>query len=158
MKDVDWLRASASAERVAEIAGETDSELLFAWMLTRLDDAGVSASPAGPETDRALGRSPGRGVNVQASVFNFLLSDGATTYAHRFGRSMFLLERQPEDTVVSSRTSRDGTVLETPWSPRRSAVFVASERITDEPWQSIEDGTLLRIERIPSPTWRLVAT
>jgi len=49
-------------------------------------------------------------------------------------------------------------VLETPWSARRSAVFVASERMTDEPWQSIEDGTLLRIERAPTPHWRLVAT
>ncbi len=159
VKDVDWLRASASAERVAEIAGETDSELLFAWMLTRLDDAGVSACPAGPETDRALGAIARAGRERPGfGAFNFLLSDGATTYAHRFGRSMFLLERHPEDTVVSSRTSRDGTVLETPWSQRRSAVFVASERITDEPWQTIEDGTLLRIERLPSPTWRLVAT
>jgi len=159
VKDVDWLRASASAERVAEIAGETDSELLFAWMLTRLDDAGVSASPAGPETDRALGAIARAGRERPGfGAFNFLLSDGATTYAHRFGRSMFLLERHPEDTVVSSRTSRDGTVLETPWSQRRSAVFVASERITDEPWQTIEDGTLLRIERVPSPSWRLVAT
>jgi predicted glutamine amidotransferase len=69
-----------------------------------------------------------------------------------------LLERSPEDAVVSSRTTRDGTILETPWSPGRAAVFVASERITDEPWQSIEDGTLLRIERTPSPHWRLVAS
>jgi predicted glutamine amidotransferase len=159
VKEVDWLRAGASPERLAEIAGETDSELLFAWMLTRLDEAGVSASPADADTDRALGAIARAGRERPGfGAFNFLLSDGATTYAHRFGRSMFLLERRPEDAVVSSRTSRDGTVLETPWSPARSAIFVASERITDEPWQSIEDGTLLRIERAPAPNWRLVAT
>jgi predicted glutamine amidotransferase len=159
VNDVDWLRAHASSERLAEIAGDTDSELLFAWMLTRLDEAGVTAAPASAETDRALGAIARAGRERPGfGAYNFLLSDGTTTYAHRFGRSMFLLERHPEDVVVASRVSRDGTVLETPWSPRRSAVFVASERITDEPWQSIEDGTLLRIERHPSPSWRLVAT
>jgi glutamine amidotransferase len=159
VKDVDWLRTSASRERLSEIAGETDSELLFAWMLTRLDEAGVTDCPAGPDTDRALGAIARAGrERPNFGAFNFLLSDGATTYAHRFGRTMFLLERHPEDAVISSRTSRDGTVLQTPWSPQRTAVFVASERITDEPWQSIEDATLLRIERAPSPSWRLVAT
>ena len=102
VKDVHWLRANASAERLAEIAGETDSELLFAWMLTRLDEVGVAASPAGAETDRALGAIARAGRERPGfGAFNFLLSDGATTYAHRFGRSMFLLERHPEDVVVS---------------------------------------------------------
>jgi predicted glutamine amidotransferase len=159
VKDVAWLRANASAARLGEIEGETDSELLFAWILTRLDDAGVTDSPAGPATDRAVGAIARAGrERPDFGAFNFLLSDGSATYAHRFGRSMFLLERSPEDAVVSSRTTRDGTIVETPWSPGRSAVFVASERITDEPWQSIEDGTLLRIERTPSPNWRLIAT
>lgn len=159
VKDVEWLRANASGERLAEIAGETDSELLFAWMLTRLDEAGVTGGPASADTDRALGAIARAGRERPTfGAFNFLLSDGATTYAHRFGRSMFLLERRPDDAVVSSRVARDGTVVETPWSNRRSAVFVASERITDEPWQTIEDGTLLRIERSPTPHWRLVAT
>ena len=88
----------ASRERLAEITGDTDSELLFAWMLTRLDEVGATSSPASGETDRAIGAAaraarerPGFGA------FNFLLSDGTTTYAHRFGRSMFLLERHPED-------------------------------------------------------------
>ncbi|HEY5145347.1 MAG TPA: class II glutamine amidotransferase, partial [Polyangiaceae bacterium] len=42
VKDVAWLRANASHVRLAEIQGETDSELLFAWLLTHLDDAGVT--------------------------------------------------------------------------------------------------------------------
>jgi glutamine amidotransferase len=159
VKDIAWLRAGASSERLAEIDGDTDSELLFAWMLTRLDEAGVSGCAANAHTDRALGAIARAGrERPDFGAFNFLLSDGVTTYAHRFGRTMFLLERGPDDAVLSTRTTMDGTVLETPWSHRRSAVFVASERITDEPWQVIEDGTLLRIERLPSPSWRLVAT
>src|SRR5260221_2627801 len=55
IKDVAWLHARASSERLAEISGETDSELLFAWLLTRLDDTGITAQPASPETDRAIG-------------------------------------------------------------------------------------------------------
>ena len=43
----------------------------------------------------------------------------------------------------------------TKWTARRHAVFIASERITDEPWREIDDGTLLRIERTPTP--RIVA-
>ena len=158
VKDVDWLRANVSHERLAEIEGETDSELLFAWVLTRLDQAGVTAAKASPETDRAVAAAA-RAARERAGfgAFNFLLSDGKATYAHRFGRTMFLLEKSPGDTVVARRESRDGTVLETPWSASRSAVLVASERTNDEPWQPIDDGVLLCIERLPSPHVRLVA-
>jgi predicted glutamine amidotransferase len=158
INDVEWLRAQASAERVLEVGGETDSELLFAWLLTRMDEAGVTGEPASPRTDAAIGAaSRAARERHDFGAFTFLLSDGRTTYAHRYGRSLFLLERSPEDTVRFRRTSRDGTVVETPWSPRRTAVFVASERITDEPWQDIENGMLLRVERSPAPVWRLVA-
>ncbi len=155
VKDVAWLRANASHARLAEIQGETDSELLFAWLLTHLDEAGARPTrrPA-PRPIAAIGAIARAGrERPDFGAFNFLLSDGSTTYAHRFGRSMFLLERSPEDAVVSSRTTRDGTILETPWSPGRAAVFVASERITDEPHrQTIDDGTLLRIEAEPLAT------
>ncbi len=157
VKDMAWLRAHASPGRLAEIDGQTDSEVLFAWLLTRLDEAGVSAHPASAQTDRAIDAAARDARERDGfGAFNFVLSDGATTYAHRFGRSMFLLERGPHDAVRERRASRDGTVLETPWSPQRTAVFVASERITDEPWESMDDGTLLRIERMPAPHWRLV--
>jgi predicted glutamine amidotransferase len=48
-------------------------------------------------------------------------------------------------------------VVQTPWSQRRRAVFVASEKMTDEPWQTIDDGMLLRLDRTPQPRWRLIA-
>jgi predicted glutamine amidotransferase len=140
------------------VAGETDSEVLFAWLLTTLDAAGVTSETASPTTDRALFMAartarerPGFGA------FNFLLSDGSTTYAHRFGRTMFLLDRRPNDAIRARRTSRDGTTYETPWSDRRTAVFIASEHVTDEPWAQIDEGMLLRIERSPVPHWRLIA-
>jgi predicted glutamine amidotransferase len=158
VKDVGWLRSHSSCERLAEIGGETDSELLFAWVLTRLDEAGVAAQPVSDATDRALGAAV-RVARDHAGfgAFNFLLSDGTTTYAHRHGRTLHLLDRGPRDEVRIRRTAHDGTVFETPWSEQRLAVFIASERMTDEPWQRVEDGTLLRIDRLPAPHWRLIA-
>jgi glutamine amidotransferase len=156
--DIPWLRSQTSTRRRTELHGETDSELLFAWLLTHLDEAGVTDTPASAATDRAIGRAartardrPGFGA------FNFLLSDGTTTYAHRCGRTMFLLERGPLDEVRSLRTAPDGVVLATPWSPRRRAVFIASEQMTNEPWQSVDEGMLLRVDREPGPHWRLLA-
>jgi glutamine amidotransferase len=158
VKEIEWLRARSSAERLAEVAGETDSEVLFAWLLSVLDAAGVTGEATSTTTDRALFEAaraarerPGFGA------FNFLLSDGTTTYAHRFGRSMFLLERRPSDAIRPRRTSRDGTTYETPWSDHRTAIFIASEHVTEEPWAQIDEGMLLRIERSPVPHWRLVA-
>jgi glutamine amidotransferase len=158
IKDLDWLRTQVSSERRAEIAGETDSELLFAWLLSCLDAAGVTREPATERTDTALEGAVRAGrARHGFGAFNFILSNGATTYAHRFGRSMFLLERGRRDEVRQQRTSHDGTILETPWSGHRTAVFVASEHITDEPWQHVEEGALLRIERAPRPHWRLIS-
>lgn len=159
VKDVIWLREQISPGRLDEIEGETDSELLFAWLLTILDEAGGANAGASPETDRALDRAV-RSARARPhfGAFNFLLSDGTITYAHRYGRSMFLLERSPLDAVRPRRTSRDGTTYETPWSDQRAAIFVASEHVTDEPWASMEDGMLLRIDRSPAPHWRLVAS
>lgn len=158
VKDLAWLRASTSPARLAEIRGETDSELLFAWLLTRLDEAGVANAHPSAETDRAVGAAARQARERHGfGAFNFLLSDGETLYAHRFGRTMHLLERGPHDAVRMQRTSRDGTVLETPWSQRRTAILVASEKMTNEPWQHVEEGMLLRVDRLPVPHWRLVA-
>lgn len=157
IKDLPFLKARSSPERLGEIRGQTDSELFFAYLLTRLDEASVTELAAGPATDAAL-RAAMRELRGRADfgACNFLLSDGASSYAHRFGRTLFLLERSPHDRVRSARESREGVVVQTPWSQRRQAVFVASERLTDEPWDEIPEGTLLRVDRRPMPMWRLV--
>jgi glutamine amidotransferase len=157
IKDLPFLREGVSPARHAEIRGETDSELLFAWLLTRLDEAGVTDVEPGEATDRVV-RDAVRVMRAKPDfgAFNFLLADGATTYAHRFGRSLYLLERNPQDAVRSSRVSRSGVIVETPWSQRRFAVLVASERLTDEPWEELAEGMLIRVDRRPIPRWRIV--
>jgi hypothetical protein len=64
-------------------------------------------------------------VERRAGTANFLLSDGVVLYAHRFGRSLCLVERRGS-------------------SP---AVVIATEPLTDEPWLPLDDGTLLRCDR-----------
>lgn len=135
--DHEHVRARVSRERLAEIDGDTDSELFFAYLLTRFDQAGVAAGPASAETDRVLGDVAREcRARTKFGSFNFLLSDGVSCYVHRFGRSLYLLERGPRDRAPSRRTS---------------AVFVASEPMTDEAWRELDDGTLLRIERGRAP-------
>lgn len=147
-----WVRSRTSPARAAEVLGQTDSELFFAYLLTVLD-----AAPPG-ERDRALAAAVRDARNEPGfGSFNFLLSDGAVLYAHRFGRTLFLLERGPHDAVRRQRSSEAGAIVETPWSQRRHALFVASERMTDEPWEEVGERSLLRVDTAPWPRWRLLA-
>jgi glutamine amidotransferase len=148
------LRAGASSERLGEISGDTDSEVLFAYLLSQLDRAGLThldGEHARSEATRLV-ESTARELRAKdIGAFNFLLSDGQTCFAHRYKRTLFVLERSPDDPVRPTRPVTEATTLVTRWTNRRRAVFVASERITDEPWREVEEGTLLRIDREPEP-------
>jgi glutamine amidotransferase len=157
IKDIEFVRNRTSEARVRQVRGQTDSELFFAYLLTALDEAQLTDQPATGDTDRVISRAvkalrdrPGLGA------INFLLSDGKTMYAHRFGRTLCILERSPADAVRRVRSSRDGTIVETPWSQRRHALIVASEHMTDEPWQEVGEGMMLRLDREPHPMWRMI--
>jgi predicted glutamine amidotransferase len=148
VKATDVLRAGASKARLSEVEGDTDSELLFAHLLTRLDEAGLTK--LGDELSRAAAtrviETTARKLREQnVGAFNFLLSDGATSYAHRFGRTLFMLERKPHDPGESGVTLKG-------WTRRRHAVLIASERLTNEPWRELPEGTLVRVDRDPVPT------
>jgi predicted glutamine amidotransferase len=151
IRDLDYLRAGTSKERLAELAGDTDSERFFAYLLTRLDAAGCTEEPAGEHTDAVVAEAT-RACRQRAGtpdkdnpfgVFNFLLSNGEVCYAHRFGRTLHVLERSPS----SGDVTRGGGVVP---CTRRPTVFVASEAMTDERWQSVDEGVLLRIDRTPA--------
>ena len=145
------LRAETSPERLAQIQGDTDSEVLFAFLLTRLDAAGLSRVGTCPtareEATRVLAVTTEELRTRRVGAFNFLLSDGSSCFVHRFGRSLFLLERKRHE-------SREASAEPTPpsWTPRRQAVLVASERLTEEPWTEVPDGSLLRLDGGPSPS------
>jgi glutamine amidotransferase len=106
------LGARTSAERSAEITGDTDSERLFAFLATAIDEAG--------DIERGLVAAV-RELQALGDVgsASFLFSCGQRIYAHRLGRPLHVLVRH---TAVDAR--------------RTPTVVVASERLTDEVWTS----------------------
>jgi predicted glutamine amidotransferase len=154
--DTSWIRARTSNGRLGAVRGETDSELFFAFLLARLDAEGLLDAPASSHTDRVLAHALSDALaRPDLGAVTFLLSDGKVLYAHRSGRTLFLLERYPGDEVRVRRESHEtGAVLETPWTSHRSAVLVASEQITDEPWLPLAERALIRIDRHPVPRWK----
>lgn len=91
---LDYLEANISPERRTEILGETDSERLLAFHMTRLDARSFSKTRERTEVDQSL-RNATREFD-QLSDFgtaSFLLSDGEVLYAHRLGAPLYLLER-----------------------------------------------------------------
>jgi glutamine amidotransferase len=134
VEDVDYLRSRISVARLANVRGSTDSELLFAFLLTRLDLAGICETSSDAATDLVVAE----GVDELArqsrfGSYNFVLCDSETLYAQRRGRSLFVLER--------SELSRKTTAL------------VASEAVTDEPWRTVDEGSLVRCRRIDPMQW-----
>ena len=99
------------------------------------------------------GMQEARRVASDGGATLLLLSDGQCLYAHRSGRTLYLLERHPEDRVRIHRESHEtGAAIDTLWGEHRHAILIASEAMTDEPWREIPDGTLLRCDREPLPS------
>lgn len=146
IEDVAWMRSRTSAAREAEVQGDTDSERFFAMILTRLDEAGEGAPI--DAVDRALRVVVEEALSrPKLGAANFLLSNGRAVWAFRSGRTLHLLERKPHDPVRVRRVaSETDATIDTPWTPRRHAFLVASERISDEPWRELPEGSLLRID------------
>lgn len=107
---------AASAARSAEIEGTTDSEKLFAFVLSHVDDEGVERGlVAATRALHALG---------DVGSASFLFSDGARLFAHRLGRTLYTLAR-PHATIVASEQLTDE-----PWTemPERALVEISAER------------------------------
>jgi glutamine amidotransferase len=150
VKDVAWVEARTAPERLAERSGATDSELFFAYLLTKLDEAGVTGEGASRRTDDAVRRAVLAATErPDFGTINFLLSNGGSLYASRFGRPLHLLERNPRGADDEPAEAPSGEV---PIEQRR-CVVVASEPLTDEPWTPIEQGAMLRLEVGRNPHW-----
>jgi predicted glutamine amidotransferase len=161
IRDGAWVMSNTSPERAREVEGDTDSERFFAYLLTAIDELCDVAAPTIERLDAAVLRAATRATSrPDFGSVNFVLSNGQAIYAHRFGRTLFVLERGRGDVVVPTRISPETeAVLSTPWSSRRVAALVASEAISDEPWEELPERCLVRAEVGPWPRWkRLVAS
>ena len=130
IEDLDYLRAHVAPHRLRALEGETDSEVLFAYLLGELDEHGIGDADGEQSVGEVLSIAVQRLSQwKQIGSSTFLLSDGATMYAFRHGRPLALLERATPDATCGQGTD--------------ACVVVASEPITDEPWTSVPEGTLL---------------
>jgi predicted glutamine amidotransferase len=139
--EAQTLTRRISARRRREIEGETDSELLFALLLTVIDDVGATEGVQCAPTrvvDAALVKAMAE-VTARSGAATFLCSDGDVLYAFRHGRTLHVLER-----AASAHEA--------------AAVLVSSEPLTDEPWRAVAEGTLLRVDGGREPRWCTAAS
>ena len=109
------LRRRVSATRDRLVEGGTDSEVLFALVLDRLDD-GLAPGPALAAVVEEVGRSPGGRLNL-------LLGDGTTVAATTWGDSLFT-HRRDEAMVVASEPHDD----DPGWQPVPDRHLVEADR------------------------------
>ncbi len=95
-----------------------------------------------------------REVIKDCSGANFLLSDGESLYAFRYGRSLFFLERDPA--LLSEYSEETKALIESKSLSKEKAILIASEKITKgEKWEEIKDNDLLickqniQLDKIP---------
>lgn len=126
---IDQLVPAISARRLSQVSGDTDSEKLFAFILTRIDEL---------VTVREGVRDAVRALHAIADVgsANFLLATPRELYAHRLGRSLFTLTRHADAANEQRRTP---------------AQMVASEPLTDEDWQELPERSLVCAHQNTSP-------
>lgn len=134
IEDLDWLRDQTASRYRAACEGSTDSELFFSYLLTALDAAGRVDADPDARTDLAVTDALRSALaRPRFGAVNFLLTDGRTLYAHRWGRTMFVT---------------DGP----------HGAMVASEALTDDPWRPVEEGALLRCDQRAGAGWRVVSS
>jgi predicted glutamine amidotransferase len=158
IKDRDYLRNGISSSQLKKLRGETDSELFLTFLLSRWEEKGISPSSADERIEEVL-KEVVQEVSLRTDFgeLNFLLSNGSILYTYRLGpKHLYLLERGPHEGVRYRVSIEDGKTLQIPWTKRRHALFIASEKMTHEPWVEIEEKTLIRIDRLPKPTWRAI--
>jgi glutamine amidotransferase len=128
---LEELRARLGTE--VSLLGETDSEVLFAFLVAKLRQRQSWLA-----TDKVLARAvQDLAMTPSIGSSTFLLSNGAVLYAYRQGRPLFLLERGSPDRIDD--------------------VLIASEPVTaDESWTPITDRTLIAIWKRPELGWVVV--
>jgi predicted glutamine amidotransferase len=113
--DVGSLVARCSARRLAEIQGETDSERLFAFVLTHVDAIG--------DVERGV-MAAVRALHAFGDVgsASFLLSCGERLFGHRAGRALYTVETEGAVMIASEPLNDE------PWRevPDRAVVILSA--------------------------------
>ncbi|MDH3500364.1 MAG: class II glutamine amidotransferase [Acidimicrobiia bacterium] len=144
------LEAETAGHLLGGRHGDTDSELIFLWLLSRMpayglhpcrpgQDAGALVALMADGVTRLAELAQRSGADRPAQL-NFLMSDGPHLAASRWGNTLYWAER----TAIS-----DCAICGQLHTPDRfdtyRAVVVASEPITDELWREIPEGSIISV-------------
>lgn len=131
--------------------GTTDSEQTFLWILTRMERAGLDLERDEIETTdlaSVLGRAI-RDLDAwtfevgarKAAKLNFILTNGRVMIASRWNHTLHWVERVGlHDCEICGIPH-----IEHDTEREYRALVIASEPITDEPWQELDNGSLLAV-------------
>ena len=149
------LTNEIDADLRQQIAGTTDSEHVFFWLLSHLRQAGQPAE--GPCSDLPIvtrivaegmrtltERSAATGANEPARL-NFFLTDGAVFIASRWKHTLFWTNRAGPFASPSATKDSVG---------RSPGVAIASEAIGEAPWAEVPEGHVLSVDADFVVRWR----
>lgn len=139
-----------------QILGQTDSEHLFAWLLGKLERAGidplgarpVDADHVGDVLHAALGELFGlsQGLGLDRPLVNFILTNGGTFVANRAGRELHLASQKRTCKDAATCPAEKICLAPVRADDRVNHLLVASERIGDEDlWEEVPENTLVTL-------------
>jgi predicted glutamine amidotransferase len=136
--------------------GTTDSEQIFYWLLTRIQEAGISLVLPAADHEK-LAHLVGEGVlrlaawceelGAQPPQLNLLLTDGKRLLASRFNRTLHWVQRNG---VHDCEICGIPHIHHNPRADYR-AVVVASEPISHEAWREVPNHTVLAFDKNIKP-------
>ena len=133
-----WVRKNVGA---VKYEGQTESEAIFRWILINIEKAGSVEEGIATAVTPLI-------VDGQLSSLNFLLARQDQLYAFRYATrsidyySLYYL-RRPAGGEIAASSKDVHTKLATRGLAAFHSVVVASEAITDGPWQMLGLGELL---------------
>jgi len=154
-----WLLERIAPKLQPLILGDTDSEHLFYYLLSRLHDAGVDRTGKRPSDANMVAkilRQAALDLDAWANahhhprpIVNMLLTDGRLFAAHRAGMPLHLSTQKrvcPEfDTCAAEKVCM---LPERPVGRPVNHLLLASEHIggTDNVWEELADGTTVALD------------
>jgi len=155
----EWFCGQIDPQFLPLILGDTDSEHLFFFLLTRLDQAGVDRTGRSSSDAQKVAEIVRAGLleidalaqerALSRPILNVLLTDGRVMVGHKAGMPLFLSTQKhfcadfgtcPEPSKVCMQPERPDAPV--------NHLLLASERIAQDQniWEDLEDGTTLVLD------------
>jgi glutamine amidotransferase len=166
------LVAAMAPELAERVLGTTDTEVLFFYLLSALQRAGVDATGAGVGCSRRVGDALEEALDglfrlssaadAPPPIVNFILTNGAVFAANRSGRELFLATQKHFCRDAGTCPAEKICLQPERAGERVNHLLVASERIGDEDhWEEVPEGRMVLLSedfrlsfRGPPPAWR----